>query len=507
MPVSNAKTLARTLRPSHTARSSGRSTVLRHAPGFVISLRRGERDSLLQQLARSIAEGIGQGKLPLGARLPGERALAKSLGLSRNTVSAAYELLESQGMIRRLSQRGAFVAQQSSGSPMPLRWSDKVAQRAHLLDEPVLELLAQSSLPSPAYKLSAGTPLISCFPFAEYRAAVDRVLSAHAATAISIAPTEGQPRLRQAIAAQYGVEPGRVLIVAGAQEGIDLLARCFIDPGDAIVVERPTYPGAIQAFRAAGAVLHEWDTKEWSAHALERLLMAYRPKFIFTMPTHHNPTSRIMSLQQRLDLLEIAARHQVPVIEDDVYSQTTFEHPIPASLLSLDRRNIVISLSTFSKLLAPGLRVGWIVAPLRIVKQLSLIKMRANLFTEGLGQLALAQMIEDGTLASHLIRLRQQHAILKTTAARELRRNFPATDLSFTEPTGGLYIWCRLTKPHDQETLLMQAQRLGTSFAPGCAFCAGSPDLEHFRICFSATDAAGLPDAIRLLAQAWRGEG
>ncbi len=507
VPVTNDPMLTRAAIPARLARPPVGRRALRKSAGFAVTLNRGGRDPLLQQLARSITERIGQGTLLLGDRLPGERALAKSLGLSRNTVSAAYELLETQGLIRRLSQRGAFVSQQSSASATPLRWSDKVAQRAHVLDEPVLELLAQGSFPSSGYKLSAGTPLISCFPQADYRAAIDRVLTSQAVTAISMAPTEGQPRLRQAIAAQQKVDPARVLIVAGAQEGIDLLARCFIDPGDAVVMERPTYPGAIQAFRAAGAVLHEWDTKEWSAHALERLLMAHRPKFIFTMPTHHNPTSRTMTQQQRVELLETAARHQVPVIEDDVYSQTTFDNVIPPSLLALDQSNIVISLSTFSKLLAPGLRIGWIVAPLRIVKQLSLIKMRANLFTEGLGQLALAEMIENGTLASHLVRLRQKHLALKTIAVRELRKNFSAGEISFAEPLGGLYLWCRLSQPRDQEALLVHAQRLGTSFAPDRAFYAGTPDAQYLRLCFSATDAAGLPDAIRLLAQACRTEG
>jgi 2-aminoadipate transaminase len=150
------------------------------------------------------------------------------------------------------------------------------------------------------------------------------------------------------------------------------------------VIDRPTFPGAIQAFQAAGAQLVEWDTEEWSLEVLERLLIAHHPKLIFTMPTFHNPTARTMDEEQRTKLLELAARYRVPVIEDDVYSRTLLHGAVPPSLYRMDKHNVVIYLSTFSKVLAPGLRLGWIAAPPHMVKQLSLIKMRSSLFTEGL---------------------------------------------------------------------------------------------------------------------------
>ena len=146
----------------------------------------------------------------------------------------------------------------------PIDWSSKISRQAHLLDEPVLEMLAQSRLPNLRYRLSAGTPALSCFPLAPFRKAVNKVLANDALPAMAIAPTEGQPRLRRAIAALDGVEASRILIVAGAQEGIDLLARCLVEPGDRVIIDRPTFPGAIQALQAAGARLVEWDTAEWS---------------------------------------------------------------------------------------------------------------------------------------------------------------------------------------------------------------------------------------------------
>jgi DNA-binding transcriptional MocR family regulator len=465
---------------------------------------RAKGDLLLTQVARDIEQQVALGRLLPGDRLPGERALAQQLGLSRNTVSAAYFLLEKRGVIRRVPHRGAFICP-AGAAENPIDWSSKISPQAHLLDEPVLEMLAQSRLPDLRYRLSAGTPALSCFPLTQFRKAINKVLTNDALPAMAIAPTEGQPRLRRAIAALEGVEASHILIVAGAQEGIDLLARCLVEPGDRVIIDRPTFPGAIQALQAAGAQLVEWDTTEWSAEVLERLLIAYQPKFIFTMPTYHNPTGRTMDEEQRAKLLELAARYRVPIVEDDVYSRTRLQGSVPQGLYRMDRHNVVIYLSTFSKVLAPGLRLGWIAAPPHMVKQLSLIKMRANLFTEGLLQLALAEMLENGVFEEHLTRLRATHLGLQKIALSALRQNFPGDELDFMVPHGGLYIWCRWRRPVDMEGVLLRAQQKGASVAPGRAFFAGAPDENCFRICFTASSERDLPEAIRLVADAFHG--
>jgi DNA-binding transcriptional MocR family regulator len=463
---------------------------------------RAKGDLLLAQVARDIEQQIALGRLLPGDRLPSERSLALQLGLSRNTVSAAYLLLEKREVIRRVPHRGAFVCP-AGAAENPIDWSGKISRQAHLLDEPVLEMLAQSRLPDLRYRLSAGTPALSCFPLAPFRKAINKVLTTDALPAMAIAPTEGQPCLRRAIAALEEVEGSHILIVAGAQEGIDLLARCLVEPGDRVIIDRPTFPGAIQALQAAGARLVEWDTAEWSADVLERLLIAYQPKFIFTMPTYHNPTGRTMDEEQRAKLLGLAARYRVPVVEDDVYSRTQLQGSVPPGLYRMDRHNLVIYLSTFSKVLAPGLRLGWIAAPPHIVKQLSLIKMRANLFTEGLLQLALAEMLENGVFEEHLMRLRATHLGLQKIALSALRQNFSGDELEFSVPHGGLYIWCRWRRPVDMEAVLLRAQSKGASVAPGRAFFAGSPDENCFRICFTASSERDLPEAVRLLAEAF----
>ena len=460
-------------------------------------------DLLLMQVAQDIEQQIAAGEFLPGERLPSERALATQLGLSRNTVTAAYLALEKRGTIRRVAHRGAYV---SPAGPQenPIDWSSRISRQAHLLDEPVLEMLAQSRLPNLRHRLSAGTPALSCFPQAAFRNAINKVLAHDALLAMAIAPTEGQPRLRRAIAAMDQVEPSHILIVAGAQEGIDLLSRCLIEPGDRVIIDRPTFPGAIQAMQAAGAKLVEWDTAEWSTEVLERLLIAYQPKFIFTMPTYHNPTGRTMEEDQRARLLGLAARYRVPIVEDDVYSRTWLQGAVPPSLHRMDRHNVVIYLSTFSKVLAPGLRLGWLAAPPHMVKQLSLIKMRSNLFTEGLSQLAMAELLENGTFEEHLPRLRAAHGAMQKTALRALRANFSNDELEFSVPQGGLYIWCRWRRPVDMEAVLLRAQEKGANAAPGRAFFASDPDESCFRLCFTAGAESDLPEGIRLIAEAFR---
>ena len=472
---------------------------------------RGGGEILLQRVARHVQDCIAEGVFMPGGKLPGERSLAAQLGLSRNTISAAYQLLESRGLICRLPYRGAFVSRpavhassvaRAAGSSVA--WSEKISRHAHLMDEPVLELLARSRLPSPRYPLSAGTPSLACFPYEEFRDATMQVLRERPRAALGIAPTEGQASLRQAIAQFDGVEANRVLVLAGAQEGIDLIARCLIEPGDTAIVDRPTYPGAIQALRSAGARLLQWEAGKWSAEELERLLIAHRPKLIFTMPTYHNPTGYSMSPEQREDLLELAGRYGVPVIEDDVYARTRFSGATFKSLRELDRQNVVIYVSTFSKIFAPGLRLGWIVAPPHMIKQLSLMKMRATLFTGGLQQLVLASMLGDGAFYRHLERLRAEHLSLRDTAVQALRRNFPADELEWLPPEGGLYLWCRSRRVQDIEPALLRAEEAGVTVAPGRAFYADRPDDACFRICFTSCEAPQLREAIAALAQAWR---
>lgn len=291
------------------------------------------------------------------------------------------------------------------------------------------------------------------------------------------------------------------MITAGAQESIDLLARCLVEPGDFVIVDSPTYPGALQSFLSAGARLLSWNVG-WSMGQLEDLLLRFRPKLIFTMPTFHNPTGRVMTLKTRLALLDLARRYRIPIVEDDVYGRTFFgSHPMPSSLYDLDKGSHVIHLSTFSKMLAPGLRIGWLTAPLYMIKQLALIKMRSNLFTGGLNQLVLADMIAHGHMDQHLKNLRQHHHLLCAAAMEAIMPSIKAGLLSCRVPAGGLYLWCKLGFAADEERLLALLETRGVSVAPGTAFRPerGLEAAPAFRLCFTAVSRENLLEGIRIL--------
>ena len=207
-----------------------------------------------------------------------------------------------------------------------------------------------------------------------------------------------------------------------------------------------------------------------------------------------------MDTATRRALLELCAKYHIPIIEDDVYSRTYLNsRPVPPSLMSLQQHTQVISISTFSKVLAPGLRVGWIVAPPYMVKQLSLMKMRANLFTEGLNQLVLSELIDHGDLDLHLQRMRRHHKCLRDTAVSVATRAAKKGLLSFNCPSGSLYLWCKLNRRMDTDDLLAALYKQGVSVAPGYAFFLEKPAETYIRVCFTAAPASGVMKGMEIL--------
>ena len=448
----------------------------------------GEEGGLVARVIATIVTEARDGKIRSGGRLPSERGCALRLNVSRNT----------RGMIRRLHGKGSFLCALPT-TEETFSWSGKISRAADALDEPVLELLARRCAGDIAYPLSAGTPSLAAFPAEAY------TLASNLPPVFAVAPTERQWRLREPLPQWLHVLPQNVMITAGAQEGIDLLARCLIEPGDAVVIESPTYSGAIQSFRSAGARLVAWDA-EWPLSELEDLLLRHHPKLLFVTPTLQNPTGRVMSQTTREALLQLAYRYRVPVVEDDVYAKVYFgaETP-PVSLFRQDTRSQVISLSTFSKMLAPGMRIGWLLAPTYMVKQLSLIKMRSNLFTGGLNQLVLSTMLREGEMDRHLRRLRFHHADLRDAAMNALRPAVNEGLLQYSAPGGGLYLWCRLGVPVDGETFFAELEQRGVSVAPGAAFePVRGADSRHFRICFTACEREPLERGLRILTRTLR---
>jgi DNA-binding transcriptional MocR family regulator len=456
---------------------------------------------LYGHLVELLENAIAKGELPSGTRVPPERTLAQRLKISRTTVVSAYRELESRGLLRGYVGRGTFVCAAPEPEGTPFAWRGKIASAALRTSDSTLRDVVRNSSDSRLLSLAAGGPALDKFPNDAFMEAVNHALAADSGSVWGHGPTEGQPSLRSAIADRYGVPRESVLILSGAQQGMDLLARCLVDPGDAVVMDRPGYLGAIQSFRAAGAKLIGWDTARADSDELEDLLVRYRPKLIYTNPTFQNPTGTTMPIRTRRELLSLAQRYRVPIVEDATYRDLYFTDAPPASLRELDDHNLVIYLNSFSKVLAPGLRLGWIAAAPSIVDQIAIIKQRLDPHTPNLTQIALARMIRQGTFDAHLRAIRAEHAKRCTQMIGAIQKHMPPGSIRFARPQGGLYLWCRLGPGLSATALHERALAAGVTFVPGPAFYPDPAGDSELRLCFTNVLPSVAEEGIRRLAR------
>lgn len=453
-----------------------------------------------RQLVTLIEHGVSRHDMPPGFQLPPERDLAFALRVSRATIVAAYRELEARGLVRAYVGRGTFVCARPDPGSAPFAWRGKVSASAlRSADPTVRDLVAHAADPA-LTSLAAGTPALESFPIEAFRRAIDTILTRHALTALKLGPTEGLSRFRAAIAERFGGAPENILVLAGAQQGLDLLARCLVDPGDAVIVDRPGYLGAISSFRSAGARLIGWDVQRADLDELEELVLRYRPKVMYLNPTHQNPTGLTLPMRTRRELIALAERYRLPIIEDDTYRELSLGAPPPPSLYELDDRNmVVIHLNSFAKMLAPGLRLGWISAVPAIVEQLALIKQRVDPHTQNLSQLAVADLLESGAFDRHITALRVEHRRRRDAMVRALRHALPPGALRFEVPEGGLYLWCHLRVA--ARDVQQEAFRDRVVFVPGEAFYVDRGGTNDLRVCFTAQPADRATFAAQALAR------
>jgi len=454
---------------------------------------------LYGHLVTLLENAIARGELPSGSRVPPERTLAQRLRISRTTVVSAYRELEARGLLRGYVGRGTFVCAAPEPEGTPFAWRGKIAAAALRSSDSTLRDIVRHSADARLLSLAAGVPAIDKFPNEAFQEAVAHVLRTDPRAAWGHGPTEGQPELRDAISDRYGVPRDSVLILSGAQQGLDLLARCLIDPGDAVVMDRPGYLGAIQSFRAAGAKLVGWDILRADIDELEDLLVRYRPKLIYTNPTFQNPTGTTLPIRARREVLTLAQRYRVPIVEDATYRDLYFTDPPPPSLRELDDHNLVIYLNSFSKVMAPGLRLGWIAAAPSIVDQIAIIKQRLDPHTPNLVQLAIARLMREGAFDAHLRTIRLEHARRCAQMVTAIQRYIPRGALRLGRPSGGLYLWCRLAPGLSANALLDRALASGVAFVAGSAFYPDPAGDSDLRLCFTSVLPSQMDESIRKL--------
>lgn len=390
--------------------------------------------------------------------------------------------------------------------------SSRKAKRSEIRE--ILKLSARPEIIS----LAGGMPSPEAFPIAELVELMPSLLMHHGTAALQYGPTEGDLGLREQLIRllvetedddDARLTPEQILVTSASQQGLDLVSRVFITPGDMVLCGLPSYLGALSAFTACGARLSgiQLDSDGLRTDLLRQRLIelrrrGVRPKFIYTIPDFQNPTGATLSLKRRRQMLSIAREFQMLVLEDSPYRQLRYVgNPIP-SLASLDRDGRVISLFTFSKVLSPGLRLGWIVADPAIISRLVVAKQSVDLCTSGLSQLVVREYLKAGRLPAQLERIRQMYGMKRRAMLAALAEHIdPSWNVSWTRPEGGLFLWLTLTGWMNAGKLLKKALDRNLAFVVGHAFHFDGTGENTLRLNFSYPDIRQIETAVQRLAE------
>lgn len=483
----------------------------------LIQLERSSSTPLYQQICEKIREAILSGQLAEGTRLPTERALASGLGVNRTTVMNAYNQLASDGLVEGHVGRGTLVrrsyysyADDTTDTDEP-SWIYGLPTSEREMLGPDARILSElTSMSDSILSLAIGTPDLALLPGGMLSTIFQDGFLHSSPNALGYSPVEGMLSLRRGIAArmrQRGVpvDTQHILVLSGSTQGIGLIGRLMLNPGDEVVVEIPTYLGAINTFRALGArvIGVPMDNDGMRVDLLESILARHRPRLIYTLPTFQNPTGVVLSPERRRRLLLLARRYQTPILEDDPYSDVYFDGKQPQPLKALDTHSQVIYLSTFSKILAPGLRVAWLAAPEPIIERLALHKQIFDLNTNAIGQWAVSEILSRNLLDDHLANLRHVYQHKRDLMLQAIQRYWPES-VRVNTPNGGFHLWCRLTGDLRTRTLLREATREHVAFVTGEPFYIDGGGQQQFRLSFASPNEAQIDEGIRRIGNAMR---
>ncbi len=370
----------------------------------------------------------------------------------------------------------------------------------------VREILKVTERPE-IVSFAGGLPAPETFPVEALARAHAEVFAHDSAAALQYSTTEGHRPLREWIAARMrcrGIDAvaDRVLITSGSQQGIDLVSRIFLDPGDAVVVENPCYLAALQTFGGFQARLIPVgsDDHGMCVDQVERVLKKERPKLIYVVSDFHNPKGTSLSLERREQLLGLSRPHGVPNLEDDAYGELRYRGEEIPPIASMDGDGSVIYLSTFSKTISPGVRIGWVVASEEVIAALTVAKQASDLHTSTLMQHAVARMLVNFDYPGHLNRLRAIYGARCEAMLNALESYFPPT-ASWTHPEGGLFIWAELPKGVNGDDLLREALAEQVAFVPGTSFFAHRPQENFIRLNFSNRPPEMIDEGLRRLGR------
>lgn len=380
-----------------------------------------------------------------------------------------------------------------------------LAQRAHKMNPSVIrEILKVTEKPG-IISFAGGLPSPRTFPVTAFAAACEAVLRTDGAAALQYASSEGLPALREWIAGQlpWDVSPDQVLITTGSQQGLDLVAKVLIDDGSSVLVETPTYLGALQAFTPMEPAIVSVDSDDEGIDVADLAKKAPGARFLYVLPNFQNPTGRTMSEARRQALVETARAAGLPIVEDNPYGDLWFDQPPPKPLTARNPEG-GIYLGSFSKVLAPGLRLGYVVAPPAIMPKLLQAKQAADLHSPSFNQRMVAEVLKDGFIDRHVPTIRALYKHQCEVMLDALKTEMDGLDVRWNSPVGGMFLWALLPAGVNAVELLPKAVDKGVAFVPGAAFYADQGDPRTMRLSFVTASEEQIRIGIKALADAVR---
>ncbi|MDQ2888987.1 MAG: PLP-dependent aminotransferase family protein [Gemmatimonadota bacterium] len=466
---------------------------------------------LYLQIAHAISADIRAGRLTLGDALPGSRTLAHTLGVHRNTVLAAYTELVTEGWVRTEVAGGTFVSAQP---PTGKRGSLPGAQQG-VPSEPGFDVDAPTTFENPpAYEpdtliLAKGAPDVRMLPLIPLARAYRRVLTRSGRQLLTYGDPRGLRELRSALATMLSESRGihanvdAIMITRGSQMAIDLAARALVTPGDAVIVESLGHRPAWNAFRLAGARLFAAPVDEHglSIDAVESIAATERVRAIYVTPHHQFPTTTVMPPARRAQLLELARRHRIAIIEDDYDYEFHYDGRPVLPLASADTSGVVVYVGTLSKILTPGLRIGFVVAPPMVIDAMTSVRVTADLQGDLAVESAVSELFATGELDRHVRRVRRAYNSRRDALVRALHHELGAA-LSFEVPSGGMALWARVADDIDIDEWAHHALAHRVAFRGGRLYDFKGESQPYTRLGFSFHDEAELAESARRMAAA-----
>jgi 2-aminoadipate transaminase len=364
---------------------------------------------------------------------------------------------------------------------------------------------------------AGGFPDSAMFDVEGLKEASQKALTEEPGGALQYGATEGYEPLRGQLSAfmktkGVDVDPSGLIVTTGSQQALDLLGKTMISPGDKVIVEGPTFLATIQCFRLYGAQLISApiDANGVKTDELEKLIAEHKPKFVYLIPTFGNPSGAMLSLERRKKVLELAVKYQTLIVEDDPYGDLYFGEAPPPSILALAKdvpgsRELLAHCGSLSKVLSPGLRIGWMIAPAELLSKATMCKQFSDAHTSTFAQATAAQYLKSGRMPATLAHVREVYGQRAQAMGAALKREL-GDAVSFTQPQGGLFFWARLTgangKLADASELAKRAIEQLVAFVPGAPFYAEKPDLATLRLSFATADVAKIEEGVKRLGQA-----